>query len=158
MRERPGPGASSSSPCCSGGFPREGEPSRRERGGRRGGGASEMLRPGRRRSVRISPHGMMRHLERIFDPCMVRSQLRNHTLQCCIAADVLKPGGPFPRAAPVLFLSRSYTNLAANNPQKLQPHLGPACLFQLAKVNSHHINVPLNAWNTKCRLITCMSA
>jgi hypothetical protein len=30
-------------------------------------------------------------------------------------------------------------------------------LHQL-KFNSHHINVPSNAWNTKCRLIACMSA
>jgi hypothetical protein len=27
----------------------------------------------------------------------------------------------------------------------------------LLKFNSHHINVPLNAWSTKCRLIACMS-
>jgi hypothetical protein len=26
------------------------------------------------------------------------------------------------------------------------------------KFNSHHINVPSNAWSTKCRLIVCMSA
>jgi hypothetical protein len=25
------------------------------------------------------------------------------------------------------------------------------------KFNSHHINVPSNAWSTKCRLIACMS-
>jgi hypothetical protein len=30
--------------------------------------------------------------------------------------------------------------------------------FQELKFNSHHINVFLNAWNTKYRLITCMSA
>jgi hypothetical protein len=28
----------------------------------------------------------------------------------------------------------------------------------LLKFNSHHINVPSNAWSTKCRLIACMSA
>jgi hypothetical protein len=27
----------------------------------------------------------------------------------------------------------------------------------LLKFNSHHINVPLNVWSTKCRLIACMS-
>jgi hypothetical protein len=26
----------------------------------------------------------------------------------------------------------------------------------LLKFNSHHINVPSNAWSTKCRLIECM--
>jgi hypothetical protein len=66
MRERPGAG--SSSPCGSGWFPLEGEPSRREGGGEQEGWEeSETLRPGRRRSVRISPHGMMRHLEKISD-------------------------------------------------------------------------------------------
>jgi hypothetical protein len=29
--------------------------------------------------------------------------------------------------------------------------------FILLKFNSHHINVPLNACSTKCRLIVCMS-
>jgi hypothetical protein len=28
--------------------------------------------------------------------------------------------------------------------------------FQELKFNSHHINVPSNAWSTKCRLIACM--
>jgi hypothetical protein len=28
----------------------------------------------------------------------------------------------------------------------------------LLKFNSHHINVSLNTWSTKCRLIACMSA
>jgi len=81
MREQPGAG--SSSPCGSDGWVPAGEraESPRKRGGE-GWEASEMLRPGRRRSVRISPHGMMRHLERMFDACMLRSQLRNHKLQC----------------------------------------------------------------------------
>jgi hypothetical protein len=30
--------------------------------------------------------------------------------------------------------------------------------FQVLKFNSHHINVPSNAWSTKVRLIACMSA
>jgi hypothetical protein len=30
--------------------------------------------------------------------------------------------------------------------------------FRLLKFNSHHINVPLNVWSTKCRLIVCISA
>jgi hypothetical protein len=30
--------------------------------------------------------------------------------------------------------------------------------FNLLKFNSDHINVPLNVWSTKCRLIACMSA
>jgi hypothetical protein len=34
--------------------------------------------------------------------------------------------------------------------------LGPFGLEQL-KFNSHHINVPSNAWSIKCRLITCIS-
>jgi hypothetical protein len=29
--------------------------------------------------------------------------------------------------------------------------------YVLLKFNSHHINVPLNAWSTKYRLIACMS-
>jgi hypothetical protein len=29
--------------------------------------------------------------------------------------------------------------------------------YILLKFNSHHINVPSNAWSTKCRLIACMS-
>jgi hypothetical protein len=35
--------------------------------------------------------------------------------------------------------------------------LGPVC-FNALKFNSHHINVPSNAWSTKYRLIACMSA
>jgi hypothetical protein len=35
--------------------------------------------------------------------------------------------------------------------------LAPFGLEEL-KFNSHHINVPSNAWSTKCRLIVCMSA
>jgi ribosomal protein L39E len=30
--------------------------------------------------------------------------------------------------------------------------------LKLLKFNSYHINVPSNAWSTKCRLIACMSA
>jgi hypothetical protein len=30
--------------------------------------------------------------------------------------------------------------------------------LKLLKLNFHHINVLLNAWFTKCRLIACMSA
>jgi hypothetical protein len=30
--------------------------------------------------------------------------------------------------------------------------------FKRLKFNSRHINVPSNAWSTKCRLIACMSA
>jgi hypothetical protein len=30
--------------------------------------------------------------------------------------------------------------------------------YGLLKFNTHHINVPSNAWSTKCRLIACMSA
>jgi hypothetical protein len=29
--------------------------------------------------------------------------------------------------------------------------------YRLLKFNTHHINVPSNAWSTKCRLIACMS-
>jgi hypothetical protein len=29
--------------------------------------------------------------------------------------------------------------------------------YSVLKFNSHHINVAANAWNTKCRLIACMS-
>jgi hypothetical protein len=29
--------------------------------------------------------------------------------------------------------------------------------LEVLKFNSHHINVPSNAWSTKCRLIICMS-
>jgi hypothetical protein len=29
--------------------------------------------------------------------------------------------------------------------------------FNGLKFNSHHINIPSNAWSTKCRLIACMS-
>jgi hypothetical protein len=30
--------------------------------------------------------------------------------------------------------------------------------FKTLKFNSHHINVAVNTWSTKCRLIACMSA
>jgi hypothetical protein len=29
--------------------------------------------------------------------------------------------------------------------------------YNVLKFNSHHINVVVNAWSTKCRLIVCMS-
>jgi hypothetical protein len=45
-----------------------------------------------------------------------------------------------------LFVTRSVSN-----------YKGPFGLGVL-KFNSHHINVPSNAWSAKCRLITCMSA
>jgi hypothetical protein len=42
----------------------------------------------------------------------------------------------------------------------LNPRKRSEALFGLEelKFNSHHINVPSNAWSTKCRLIACMSA
>jgi hypothetical protein len=37
-------------------------------------------------------------------------------------------------------------------------HIATGYCLGVLKFNSHHINVPLNAWSTKCRLTACMSA
>jgi hypothetical protein len=41
--------------------------------------------------------------------------------------------------------------------KRLTRYLRPCLVTFLLKFNFHYINVPLDIWNTKCRLITCMS-
>jgi hypothetical protein len=40
-----------------------------------------------------------------------------------------------------------------NNPLVYKAPFG----YHVLKFNSHHINIAVNAWSTKCRLIACMS-
>jgi hypothetical protein len=47
----------------------------------------------------------------------------------------------------------------ANGRQQYQPESTAKALFgfHMLKFNSYHINVAVNAWSTKCRVIVCMS-